>query len=203
MWMQGLKAGTGTAPAMGRDQPGDRCDMQLPQSWQNNALQQGDNTEGPQGNGGDSLGVIAQWSQHRLARDTELLRGTDGHRSQQRDSGTPKPQSNSHLSQWHCLCLQTPSVTLTLHLVTPPLLPNLSHTQELRFYHPSCSGSPSWMSTWGFIKAMGRDFSLFPWWFVVPLPAQPQPCPQAFLRQLSELTHKTATYLSRSMSSAL
>lgn len=194
-------AGTGTAPAAawGPAWPGV---TQL--SHTTTIHSSGTTLKGHRAVGWDSLGATAQWSQHRLAMDTELPRGTDGHRSQQRDSGTPKLQSNPHLIQWHYLCFQTPSVTLTLHLVIPLSLPNLSHTQELRFYHPSYSGRQSWMSTWCFIKAMGRDFSLFPSWPVVPLPAQPQSCPQAFLPwQLSELTHKTATYLSRSMSSAL
>lgn len=60
--------------------------------------------------------------------------GTDGHRSHSvptqvtADSGTPEPQSNSHLTQWSCLCSQTPSATFTLRLVTPLPLPNLSYS---------------------------------------------------------------------------
>lgn len=92
MWMQGLEVLALEQPQqLGGHQPGHRCDMQLTQSRQNNTLQQWDHTEGPQGNGvgqpGCYLSVIAT-----QAMDTEVLKGTDGHRSWQRQWDTQTPE---------------------------------------------------------------------------------------------------------------
>lgn len=153
MWMQGLEVlALEQLQQLGGDQPGPRWDVQLTQSCQNNTLQQWDHTEGPQGNGVGQPGCYWSVIPTQACREH---RGSEGDRWTQvtlsantghgRDSGTPKPQSNPHLIQGHCLCFQTPSVTP--HLMTPLPFPNLCHTQELRFHHPSCRGSPSWMST--------------------------------------------------------
>lgn len=72
MRMQGLSAGTGTAPELAGDSLGTGV-TQL--SHSRTTLHYRGHTEGPQGSGVGQPGCHWSLIQHRLAMDTELLRG--------------------------------------------------------------------------------------------------------------------------------
>lgn len=134
----------------------------------------------------------------QAAMDTELLRGQMDtahtqcqHRWQQRDTGTPKPQSNPHLIQWHCTLSVLPDSFNHTHttLSDSPAPPKPLSYSGVEILSSELQWEPK-LDEHLWSQSLGRAFSLFPSWPGVPLPAQPQPCPQALPQQLRELTHK-------------